>query len=112
MSLLFATAMQGVTPDARDLASRRILNILWQLGAEFELTDEDSGPAWGEVCGSIQEGPRAPLKRSKDRAGHCTIHSSAKVIAAPGPHIAGSHPIGGTSATLARLTQLLCRMRC
>jgi hypothetical protein len=112
MSLLFATAIQGVTPDARDLASSRILNILWQLGADFELTDEDAGPAWGEVCGSIQERTEVRLKRSKDRTGHCAIHPSAKVIAAPGPHIAGSHPISGTSATLVRVTQLLCRMRC
>jgi hypothetical protein len=62
-SLLIALAIQGLTPDAENLASTKTLQVLCQLPGDQQSTADNAAPSWGEVC----EGLRNPSEQNITR---------------------------------------------
>jgi hypothetical protein len=112
--LLIAIAIQGVTPDARDLASGNALLLFCAALADSkDLTGEDGLP--DEVCGPAQRElgvglrGRADLKNLANRPSGATDQLDPFLI-----HLGAlqSHNRVGKDPRLDRLIYALCRLRC
>jgi hypothetical protein len=111
--LLFAIAIQGITPDSQDLASLNILRMLCpQLCAPQSPTDDDEST--DDVCGSVQiQVHEAVRKRLESQAvstlgfvwtGHYLCLISAETFRLPCP------PTWNQST--GDLIYSLCRLTC
>ena len=112
--LLIAVAIQGVTPDAQDLASINALLMFCpaladsrDLAGEDGLPDEVCGPAQPQMSvglrGRVEPNDLAnPLSESNEQHDLLTSHLGA----------VRSHACGGKHAGLDDLIYALCRLKC
>ena len=109
--LLIAVAIQGITPDAQDLASPRAIQLLFpNLDEDRAIRDEDDLP--DDVCES------APLKSNwvSRRIGGARPHSDHAATAGRGDPLRCEtrertcH--GGIGVPFLRLNDSLCRRNC
>ena len=112
LSLLIASAIHGLTPDADNLASTKTFQVLCQLPGDRGSTTNHAMPSWGEVC----EGLRNPSEQSIVRA-RCRVDHVASPCNPVRARLDGS-PFERSLATrrcgvpLGGLTRSLCRPLC
>jgi hypothetical protein len=112
--LFIAVAIQGVTPDAHNLASLNAIRLLWPfLSWSEKLADNDVLP--DEVCGPVQPETHAVL-RGKDEHG-CqsgfsallTVHSQCL---SPAVEVYRNSCRDAANRRRAELILSLCRLQC
>jgi hypothetical protein len=111
--LLFALAIQGITPDAQDLASLNALRLfcpqladLKSLPGDDESLDDVCGPADLEMYQAIRKlmVSRASRFLSFVSTGHRTRMATWDILPLPSPL--------GRDARIGDLIQSLCRLTC
>ncbi len=109
--LLIAVAIQGITPDANDLASTKALRLLCQLSADFRIPNDDADQACGEVCGSLRRTVRLILAEA---AGAEHFDFISVFIKTPLDDLATGVSLANRARSLpdGDLPQVLCRMLC
>jgi hypothetical protein len=112
--LLIAVAIQGVTPDAHDLASLNCIRLLCPfLSGQEELADNDDLP--DEVCGPIQPETHAVLRGEDEHgwqpgfAALVTVHAQRLSLAV---EIYRNGCRNATNRRRAELIHSLCRLHC
>ena len=112
--LLIAVAIQGVTPDARDLASINCLALLCPaLSDSSNLTGEDGLP--DEVCGPAQNDLGVGLRGKAEPNELANSHSATADQRGPLTSLVAAlrfHARGGKHPRLDDLIYSLCRLRC
>ncbi len=112
LSLLIASAIQGLTPDADNLASTKALQVLCQIPGDGGSATDQTLPLWGEVC----EGPGNPSEQDIARV-RCRADEVASKCNPDGAPLDGSS-FGRSLVTRQRgappcgLTRSLCRPLC
>ena len=112
--LLIAIAIQGVTPDAHDLASWNFIRLLCSfLSGPEKLADNDDLP--DEVCGPIQPETRTVL-RGKDelgcRSGSASLSSVHAQLQPLAVEVYRNGCRDATNRRRAELIHSLCRLQC
>jgi hypothetical protein len=67
-TLLIASAIQGLTPDADNLASTKTLQVLCQLPGDRGSTTDNAAPSWGEVCEGLRNASELNITRVRCQA--------------------------------------------
>ncbi len=111
--LLVAFAIQGITPDAQDLASINALRIFCPILTEFDTAaDQDEWP--DDVCGPVQSEASLLLQLARDPNGSPTFEP-AMAEARFRPIDLASRRFAARRAALDSITELtcsLCRLIC
>jgi hypothetical protein len=111
--LLIAFAVQGITPDAQDLASINALRIFCPILNKFDTAaDQDEWP--DDVCEPVHSGAGLSFPQPRDRSG-TSAFELAMTEARFRPIEPPSHrfmPAQANLATMADLTCSLCRLLC
>jgi hypothetical protein len=111
--LLFALAIQGITPDAQDLASLNALRLFCpQLAISNSLADDDESP--DDVCGSVELHMHLAIRKRMDSrvllflgfvwTGHRTLVIGSDTLPLPSSL--------GRNARIGDLIHSLCRLTC
>jgi hypothetical protein len=111
--LLFALAIQGITPDAQDLASFNALRLLCpQLANSNSMLDDDEWP--DDVCEAVQLGVHLAIRKSTDSRVLPLLGfvlTEHRTPLAPPASLQLSSPFG-RSARNGDLIHALCRLTC
>jgi hypothetical protein len=110
--LLIASAIQGVTPDAHDLASIKALRLFCPLLANAgTLADDDGLP--DEVCGPIQAAAHLIIRAAKLRnvahPAFASTESLLPTLQSASMRLVWRHHV---SARIDDLAYCLCRINC
>jgi hypothetical protein len=110
--LLIASAIQGVTPDAQDLASIKALRLFCPLLAEAKsLADDDGLP--DDVCGPAQSAANSIIRTAKSRdIPHAAFASTESLLPAFQSSALRSGSRRRYSAMIDNLLYSLCRFNC
>jgi hypothetical protein len=110
--LLIATAIQGVTPDARELASSRMLHLLSKLAGEPDFSDHEPASSSGGICGPESNFVTRIVRSVKDArrsSGAGSPRAVARVASSPPPALRPTEDVWALPGTMIRS---LCRLRC
>jgi hypothetical protein len=111
--LLIALAIQGITPDAQDLASLNALRLFCpDLADSKSLADNDDSP--DDVCGSVQLDMHLAIRKRMDSRilpflGFVWIGHRSPMVASSALQF---HSPLGPNARVGDLIHSLCRLTC
>jgi hypothetical protein len=109
--LLIAVAVQGITPDANDLASTKALQLLCTLATDLEMPGDDANSVCGDVCGSLRHTVRLAYREAVD-ADYFAVVSSCSHTHLDDSATSGSLAIRVRSLPSDDLPRVLCRLVC
>jgi hypothetical protein len=109
--VLVATMVQGITPDANDLASVRALNLLVPVLNGSELPAEENGPQ-DDSPGSVQVPMNSIVRRLEDSVRDPGLVSIGTRILMRNLHVLGLARHDGERFQTNNLSTFLCRLTC
>ncbi len=78
--LLIVLALQGIAPDARDLASLRGLYVLCQLPTPPDASADDTGEMADDVCGPMGRAMNSDLREQLEQSVRFEFISNTPVV--------------------------------
>jgi hypothetical protein len=112
LSLLIALAIQGLTPDAQNLASTKALQVLCQLPGDQRSTTDNTTPSWGEVCEGLRNTSEQNITRARCRAEQVAPECNAAVTRFDDSPFERSLAARHFGVPPCGLTRSLCRPLC
>ncbi len=112
LSLLIASAIQGLTPDADNLASTNTLQVVCQIPGERGSATDHALPTWGEVCEGLGNPSERNITRVRCRADHVTSHCNHEYARFEGSSFGRSLATRDRGVPPCGLTRSLCRPLC
>jgi hypothetical protein len=111
-TLLIASAIQGLTPDADNLASTKGLQVLCQLPGDRGSTTDNAAPSWGEVCEGLGNPSELHITRVRCQADDVTSPWNPIGSRFDGSPFARSLATRHCGVPPCGLTRSLCRPLC
>jgi hypothetical protein len=108
--LLVLSSIQGITPDARDLASPVALKLLNPFPAGHNDLDDHGSP--GEVCQAIQMAPSWHDRRMESPDRTTCPTTAGESLRRPGFKLILDFAGSGSFLHAAGLSVRLCRLQC